>query len=296
MADTTIIAWTDHTFNPWMGCTKVSAGCANCYAKTLSKNRMGLDIWGPNAPRQITKAPWNIVRAWEKAAAAGHPGLLDNGHHLVFTGSMMDWAEDRPDLVEPRTRMWRTIRECPHLWFQLLTKRPENIVGFLPEDWGQGYDNVWLGTSIEDMRVAGRADHLRGIQAPVRFISYEPALGSLNDLDLTGIDWVIFGGESGSGYRAMDVQWALDMRKKCEEGGIAFFFKQSAATRTEKGIELAGEIVRKFPTPRLEGNMLVPMAAKPSVGAAQVEREGGACSVLRDIPHTHLGDHATLGE
>lgn len=261
MADDTIIAWTDHTFNPWMGCTKVSAGCANCYAETLSKNRMGLDIWGANAPRQITKTPWDNVRTWEREAGRGLSGLLDNGRHLVFTGSMMDYAEDRPDLVEPRARMWQTIRECPHLWFQLLTKRPENIVGFLPEDWGQGYDNVWLGTSIEDMRVADRADHLRIIPASVRFISYEPALGSLNDLDLTGIDWVIFGGESGSGYREMDVQWARDMRGKCEEAGIAFFFKQSAATRTEKGIELDGEIVRKFPTPRLTSNVPMMMAA-----------------------------------
>ena len=220
-----------------------------------------MEIWGANAPRQITKTPWDNVRAWEREAARGIPGLLNNGHHLVFTGSMMDWAEDRPDLDEPRARMWQTIRECPHLWFQLLTKRPENIVGFLPEDWGQGYDNVWLGTSIEDMRVADRADHLRSIPAAIRFISYEPALGSLNDLDLTGLDWVIFGGESGSGYRQMDIQWARDMREKCEEAEIVFFFKQSAATRTEKGIELDGEIVRKFPTPRLGGNVPMMMAA-----------------------------------
>jgi len=257
MADNTIIAWTDHTFNPWMGCTKVSAGCAHCYAETMSTNLMGKGIWGPNAPREITKGPWKNVKSWEKAAATGTPGLLNNGRHLVFTGSMMDHAEDRPDLVEPRARMWQTIRECPHLWFQLLTKRPENIVRFLPEDWGQGYDNVWLGTSIEDMRVAERADHLRGIPAPVRFISYEPALGPLNDLDLAGIDWVICGGESGSGYREMDLQWARDMREKCEDAGIAFFFKQSAAKKTETGIELDGEIVRNFPNPRLSGT--VPM-------------------------------------
>lgn len=251
MSEKTIIAWTDHTFNAWMGCVKVSAGCANCYAATLTKNRMGLSLWGQDAARQVTKTPWQNVRQWEVSAASGVPGLLNNGRHLVFTGSLMDWAEDRQDLVAPRARMWQTIRECPHLWFQLLTKRPENITRFLPSDWGDGYENVWLGTSVEDMRVAWRADHLRGIPAAVRFISYEPALGSLNDLDLTGLDWVIIGGESGPGYRPMDVQWARDMRDKCAAEDAAFFFKQSAAIRTEMGIELDGEIIRKFPTPRL---------------------------------------------
>ena len=107
------------------------------------------------------------------------------------------------------------------------------------------------------MRVAERADILREIPAVVRFISYEPALGPLNDLDLTGIDWVIFGGESGSGFRPMDVQWARDMKAKCEESGTAFFFKQSAAFRTETGIELDGEIVRNFPTPRVSMRQLL---------------------------------------
>jgi protein gp37 len=132
----------------------------------------------------------------------------------------------------------------------MLTKRPQNIGKFLPEDWEQGYRNVWLGTSVEDMRVAERADILREIPAVVRFVSYEPALGPLNDLDLTGIDWVIFGGESGSGFRPMDIQWARDIRTKCEENGTAFFFKQSAAFRTETGIELDGQVVRQFPTPQ----------------------------------------------
>lgn len=250
MGNETIIAWTDHSFNPWMGCSKVSQGCAHCYAETHTKNRMGLDLWGPTATRQITKGPWKNVQRWQKAAAAGTPGILGNGKHLVFTGSLCDWAEDRPDLVEPRARMWDVIRSSPDLWFQMLTKRPQNIRGFLPEDWGDGYPNVWLGTSVEDMNVADRVDFLRDIPAVVRFISYEPALGPLNALDITGLDWVIFGGESGSGFRPMDPQWARDMRTKCEEAGIAFFYKQSAAFRTEKGIELDGEIVRNFPTPR----------------------------------------------
>lgn len=250
MSDTTIIAWTDHTFNAWMGCAKVSAGCAHCYAETLTKNRMGLSLWGVDAKRQITKSPWDHVRQWEKAARLGESGLLGNGRHLVFTGSLMDWAEDRPDLEAPRARMWEVIRSSPHLWFQMLTKRPENIRRMLPADWGDGWENVWLGTSVEDMRVAERVDHLRDIPAVVRFISYEPALGPLDEIDLTGIDWVIIGGESGPKYRPMELDWARAMRAKCEAIDVAFFFKQSAAIRTEMGIELDGEIVRKFPTPR----------------------------------------------
>jgi protein gp37 len=236
-----------------MGCTKVSAGCANCYAETLTKNRMGLNLWGANATRQITKQPWKDVLIWQTKAQKGVMGVLGEGKpQLVFTGSLMDWAEDRADLVSARNQMWDVIKKCDHLHFQMLTKRLENIVKFLPKDWGsEGYPNVWLGTSVEDMRVSGRADILREIPAVVRFISYEPALGSLNDLDLKGIDWVIFGGESGSGFRRANLDWAREMKAKCENDDVAYFFKQSSAFRTEQGIELDGEIVRKFPIPRI---------------------------------------------
>jgi protein gp37 len=236
-----------------MGCAKVSAGCANCYAETLTKNRMGLNLWGANATRQITKQPWKDVLIWQTKAQKGVMGVLGEGKpQLVFTGSLMDWAEDRADLVSVRNQMWDVIKKCDHLHFQMLTKRPENIVKFLPKDWGsEGYPNVWLGTSVEDMRVSGRADILREIPAVVRFISYEPALGSLNDLDLKGIDWVIFGGESGSGFRRANLDWAREMKAKCENDDVAYFFKQSSAFRTEQGIELDGEIVRKFPIPRI---------------------------------------------
>jgi protein gp37 len=251
MGELTNIAWTDHTFNPWMGCTKVSEGCRHCYAETLTKNRMGLDLWGPKAARQVTKAPWNNVKKWN-AEASSSPGVLGAGNpHLCFTGSLMDWAEDRDDLVEPRQKMWELVRTCRNLHFQMLTKRPENIRRLLPADWGDGYPNVWIGTTIEDMRVASRADHLRQIPAVVRFVSYEPAIGPLHDLDLTDIDWVIYGGESGPGFRPHDLAWPRAMRDACAAAGVAYFYKQSSAIRTEMGIHLDGELIRKFPTPRI---------------------------------------------
>jgi protein gp37 len=242
MSTETIIAWTNHTFNAWMGCTRVSEGCRYCYAADLTKNRMGLDLWGAKAPRQVTKAPWKNVRDWNKSAfAAGVPAK-------VFCGSLMDWAEDRDDLIEPRARMWQVIRESRHLVFQMLTKRPENIGRFLPADWGPtGYDNVWLGTTIEDNRVAHRAAPLIANPAPVHFVSYEPAIGPLDQLDLTCIEWVIYGGESGPKHRTEDKQWARDMHSRCSESGVAFFHKQSSGWRTELGIELDGKIVREYP-------------------------------------------------
>lgn len=240
-----LIAWTDHTFNPWMGCTKVSDGCKNCYAATLTKNRMGLHLWGPEAPRQVTSPEnWKKPLKWNRLAKA------EGRRHRVFCASLCDIFEEHPTADETRPKVWELIWQCDWLDWQVLTKRPHRIVANLPSDWGNGWPHVWLGTSIEDMRVAHRADDLRDIPAVVRFISYEPALGSLKDLDLRGIGWVIYGGESGPGWREEDKDWAREMLRKCEAAGIAFFHKQSAAYRTEMGIELDGELVQNYPTPR----------------------------------------------
>ena len=246
MSESTIIAWTDHTFNPWMGCQKVSEGCRNCYAETLTKNRMGLDLWGSpkTTTRQVTKSPWQNVLKWNRdAISAGQ-------RRKVFCASLCDVCEDHAVANATRPRLWDLIERCTGLDWQLLTKRPERIEQNLPRNWRDGWSHVWLGTSVEDMRVAKRVDHLRGIPAAVRFISYEPAIGPLNELDITGIDWMIYGGESGPGYREENKQWARDMHSKCIASGTAFFHKQSAGWRTELGIELDGKIVREYPTPR----------------------------------------------
>lgn len=246
MAEETVIAWTDHTWNPWMGCTKVSAGCTNCYAERLTHDRMGLSLWGHGARRQVTsKENWKKPLSWNRAAERS------GERHLVFCASLCDVFEDHPVANETRPRVFNMIRATPWLDWQLLTKRPERIAANLPADWRDGWPNVWLGTSIEDMRVAARADHLRTIPASVRFVSYEPALGPLDDLNLDGIDWMIYGGESGPGFRPHDLAWPRRMRERCAELGVAFFFKQSSAPRTEMGTTLDGETVRKYPRTRI---------------------------------------------
>jgi len=245
MAETKI-AWTHYTFNPWMGCTKVSPGCAHCYAETLVKGKMGLPgLWGPRGTRMLTGiANWAKPWRWNRNAQAGDP------LHRVFVGSLCDWAEDNPVANEARPRLWRLIRETPALTWQLLTKRPENIAKWLPADWGDGWPNVWLGTSIENNDYVWRARELAKIPAVVRFISYEPALGPLDQLDLLGIDWLIYGGESGPGYRGHEIEWPRTMRDRCAAAGVAFFYKQSPAIRTEMGTTLDGETIKQYPQPR----------------------------------------------
>lgn len=267
MAENSKIAWTDHTFNPWMGCQKVSAGCKHCYADTLTSGRMGLDVFGAKGKRQRTKGPWTKAPKWNREAeAAGIPAK-------VFCASLADVFEDAPGPNEWRADVWALVRETPWLDWQLLTKRPENIAAMLPADWGEGYPNVWLGTSIEDRRVVDRARVLAAVPAIVHFISYEPAIGPVfalgtsdadwgnlwptvdggtevtddPELNLDGIEWLICGGESGPGYRAMDLQWAHDARHRCELAGVAFFFKQISAPRNEQGADALGEIIREFP-------------------------------------------------
>jgi protein gp37 len=198
--------------------------------------------YGQDPSVVVRTQTWGQPLKWERAAAAA--GRTER----VFTCSWSDWFH--VDADPWRAEAWAVIRRCPHLHFQILTKRHERIVANLPADWGEGYPNVWLGVSIENDRFTHRADALRGIPAAVRFISAEPVLGPMPSLDLRGIDWLIVGGESGPGWRPMDHAWVRELRRKARAAGTAFFFKQSAAPRTEMGITLDGKIVREYPTPR----------------------------------------------
>ena len=184
----TLIAWTDYSWNPWRGCHKVSQGCKNCYMFREQK-RYGND---PNiVVRSITT--FKDPLKWKDPA-------------MVFTCSWSDWFIEEADPW--RDEAWEIIRQTPHLTYQILTKRPENIRSRLPDDWGDGWDNVWLGVSIEDKDNYARGLNLADIPAKIRFISAEPLLGQLDLLWLvsTGlIHWLIVGGESGPNYRMMEM-------------------------------------------------------------------------------------------
>lgn len=231
MSEKTIIAWTDRTWNPWRGCTKVSPGCKNCYMFTAQSR------YGRNPAEVVRTKTWGDPIKWQRGAAAA------KRQERVFTCSWSDWFH--ADADGWRDDAWDVVRRCPNLIFQILTKRPERIADHLPSDWP--LENVWLGVSIERDDYCGRADVLRHIPATIRFISAEPLLGPLPSLDFTEIHWLIVGGESGSGYRPMEIDWARELRAKATNKGVAFFYKQSAAPRTEMGVELDGEIVREYP-------------------------------------------------
>ena len=198
MAKFSKIEWTDHTFSGWIGCTKVSEACDDCYAEEGDKRwHWTPQGWGPGKPRHRTSNEnWKQPLKWDREAAAS--GIRAR----VFCASLSD-VFDRE--VDPawRSDLWDLIRQCPHLDWQLLTKRPQLIASYLPSDWGSGWPNVWLGTSVENqLRADQRIPHLVAVPAVVHFLSVEPLLGAITFKSLAGIEWIIVGGESGPTPRA----------------------------------------------------------------------------------------------
>lgn len=216
---------------------------SHCYAEVLTKDRLGLNVFGPiltNRKRTGTQL-WNRPRKWNREAR------LREVPARTFCASLADVFEDAPGPNEWRLDLWKLIRQSTYLDWQILTKRPENIERMLPNDWDEGWGHVWLGTSIEDNRVAERSTILTSVPAFNHFISYEPAIGPGDEIPLDHIEWVICGGESGPGYRHMDLDWARDMQQRCKDEDVAYFFKQNSAPRTEMGIDALGAIYRDYP-------------------------------------------------
>jgi protein gp37 len=247
MGENSKIEWTDHTFNPWIGCQKVSPGCDHCYAEAMMDHRYHKVEWGPHGERKRTsEANWRKPRQWAKAARnAG--GIIKRPR--VFCASLADvWDNQVP--VQWRRDLFNLIYETPELDWLLLTKRPENIGDMLWAAIGEAelwpWPNVWLGTTAEDQKnYDRRLAALSKIPARVRFVSYEPAIGPLTPK--TGIgtvpDWIICGGESGRGARYMQPYWARLLLDHCADDGIAFFMKQM----TGKAPIPADLLVRQFP-------------------------------------------------
>jgi protein gp37 len=177
---------------------------------------------------------WAKPLAWNKQASAGAVGK-DGKHWIVFAGDMCD-IFDKAGLPDERERMWDLIKKTPHLTWLLLSKRPQNFAKYLPVDWGEGYANVWLGVTCEDHKHGyPRVDILRNTPASVRFLSCEPLLEDISDIDITGINWVITGGESGGKSREFDLAWARALKDRCTQAGVAFFFKQLGSKPVEDG-------------------------------------------------------------
>jgi protein gp37 len=242
VSDKSTIEWTDATWNPVTGCSKVSPGCAHCYAERLSL-RFGRSL-----------LPWTPANAEENVVL--HPERLEiplswRQPRMVFVNSMSDmWHPLVP--AEYIDQVFDVMQRADRHTYQILTKRPELMRAWFDGAGARWADsplrNVWLGTSIENDRWVGRADDLRETPAAVRFISAEPLLSALPSLYLGGIDWLIVGGESGSSHRPMDEAWVRELKAKADDAGTAFFFKQwGGKTPRSGGRQLDGRTWDAFP-------------------------------------------------
>jgi protein gp37 len=243
VADRSTIEWTEATWNPTTGCDRVSAGCDNCYALTLSKRlkAMGSAKYqtdgdprtsGPGFGVAVHEDTLEIPRRWRAP-------------RVVFVNSMSDLFHAQVPL-EYLQRVFEVMRETPHHTYQLLTKRAVRLAKIAPHlDWPA---NVWMGVSVENADEVARIDQLRRVPAAVRFVSAEPLLGPLPGLKLADIDWLIAGGESGLNRRPIDPVWVRELRDQCRAAGTAFFFKQWGG-RTPKagGRQLDGREYSELP-------------------------------------------------
>lgn len=244
MSEKSAIEWTEATWNPWMGCTKVSAGCDNCYMFS-EQRRYGHD---PEVVRR-SKTKFADPLKWKEPK-------------LIFTCSWSDWFHKDADPW--RDEAWEIICNTPQHTYQILTKRPGRIKRHLPADWGEGYGNVWLGTSVENQDTMHRAWQLIEVPARVRFISAEPLLGPLDfrktvddfglvsDSALNRIHWVIVGGESGPNARPSYSGWMREIQIQCVARNVAFFLKQLGGFPDKRGHEKAlldGKRYTEMPVP-----------------------------------------------
>ena len=206
------IEWTEMTWNPTTGCSKISAGCKFCYAEIMSKRlqAMGIEKYKDNFEVRTHEASLRIPYTWKQSK-------------VVFVNSMSDLFHKEVPL-EFIKRVFEVMNDNPQHVFQVLTKRAERLFEIHKElKWTH---NIWMGVSVENDKVKNRIDFLRKTNARVKFLSCEPLIGSLKKMNLKKIDWVIVGGESGHTPRPMDTEWVLDIQQQCAENEVAFFFKQ----------------------------------------------------------------------
>ena len=242
MALCSAIEWTEATWNPVTGCTKVSLGCRHCYAERLAKRlqAMGNPNYANGFEVTLHEHMLSLPLKWRQP-------------RIVFVNSMSDLFHEQvpADFIQ---RMFDVMRRAGHHTFQILTKRSERLADLAPRlDWPE---NVWMGVTVEHADYVGRIDDLRATGARVKFLSLEPLLGPMPALDLAGIDWVIVGGESGPHARPMDAEWARDLREQCRRADVPFFFKQWGGTNKKKaGRELDGRTWDEMPEVQPAGRL-----------------------------------------
>lgn len=234
MATKSNIEWTEMTWNPVTGCTKISQGCKHCYAERMAKRltAMGADRYRNGFSVTLHPDLVDVPRSWRQP-------------RVVFVNSMSDLFHDDIPLAYIQ-RVFATMRDCPHHTFQVLTKRSERLVELASHlDWPS---NVWMGVSVEDERVLDRVSHLQSVPAKTRFLSLEPLIGPLNALPLEGIHWAIVGGESGPEARPMRKEWVTAILRQCRQAKVPFFFKQWGGVRKDlTGRELNGRTYNDMP-------------------------------------------------
>lgn len=269
MAENSKVEWTHNSFNPWHGCTKISPGCNNCYAERDSKRFNGDKVlWGAGADRlSMSESYWKQPLKWNKRA--GEAGVRER----VFCASMADVFDNNAP-SGARERLWQLIKATPNLDWLIVTKRIGNAKNMLPDDWGNGYPNVWLLVTVVNQEEADRdIPKLLATPSIIRGLSMEPLLGEADlscylpnqyaEQDTTaynlwlnnnGLDWIIVGGESGQHARPMHIDWARSLLEQCKKASVPFFFKQlsQANTKSFKNYALfsADLQVREFPKVR----------------------------------------------
>lgn len=225
MAGTTQIEWTEATWNPVTGCTKVSTGCDNCYAERFAERFRGVPGHPYEAGFDLTLRPERLKQPlhWKKPKR-------------IFVNSMSDLFNKRvpKSFVD---RVFDTMEAADWHTYQVLTKRSSLMCKYLAGRYGAGAaaSHIWIGVSIEDANGLARLQHLKAAAASVKFVSFEPLIGRVGSVDLSGIQWAIVGGESGPGARPMEEKWALELLRACRKADVAFFFKQWGGIRPKSG-------------------------------------------------------------
>jgi len=234
MALDTGIEWTESTWNPVTGCSKISSGCLNCYAERMARRlqAMGSASYAEGFSVAIHERALDLPIRWRKP-------------RMIFVNSMSDlFHEDVPEAFV--RRIFEVMNKTSWHKYQILTKRTERLLRLAPSLPWSG--NIWMGVTVEDGRYADRIDRLRKTRAAIKFLSLEPLLGPVADLKLDGINWVIVGGESGPGARPLNASWVLEIKEKCREANVPFFFKQWGGVRKKKsGRLLEGRVWNEMP-------------------------------------------------